>query len=263
MSLSRQGGPQLHVHMFRGDPRIEQMCSDLRSVASRVMSWGCLVTPDVPLVTALSWASAGGSSPDGCTLVFSEGTWDFGATTFTIALHRINFVALAPGRTVFRRASNVVLPSRADVLTVTGNDVQFRGLRFVDSVGASGDACINLKGTRNVVEDCVFEDCELAVSLSGTATRAMIRNNYVLAARNTSYSMLAAGTHSRCQFLGNQFESAPTSSIYASDTTSTSVFMGNVAASGSTYVANYKTVAAPDANVGDATMNIGAVNVRP
>ena len=199
-----------------GDHRFRTIGRQIENLASRQCE--ICITPATPLREAV-----GALSKTGGRLYLTEGLWNFNRT-LEIDSKFIQITSLSPGRTVFRRESD--LATTDPIISSTGVNNIFEGIRFIDETGTVATHALKITGDNSIVRNCVFEDfyngilvssanrvrimdCEFhtgvsrAIEYSGTCVGGMITANSI---ERTGGNVYLGDDVSQMAVIGNTFD---------------------------------------------------------
>ena len=220
-----RGGPLHRGHWARG------INDALREGHAKRAALGVIMRPGESLRRYVGRGGAGGTASTGVRILLGEGAYPISAAGLTIARPRVHFVSLSPGRTRFVRTSTATGP----MFTISGAQVLFDGIRFVDAAGSQ--PALLFTGTAPTVRRCYFEDCYRAVQANG-ARWFDFSDSHIEASRDTSYAIYLTGTTSDGRVSGWRVESSPTTVIRGDDSVARTVFTSNTI--GGSGVISYK-----------------------
>jgi hypothetical protein len=175
---------------------------------------GPIITPRTSLRQALGFLGRGGGR-----LFFTEGLWSFDGA-LSLDMPDVHFYSTSPGRTVFKRASTS--SSRDSLLTLSKDGAIIDGIRFIDSVADAG-AVISCTSTRATIKNCVFEDVQKGVIITGSW--CSVRDCSFLTSQG--YAVEFSGSASNGIVAGNIIQDAG-GSVYLGDSVSEVSVINNV-----------------------------------
>lgn len=108
-----------------------------------------------------------GTKGPGARVLFTEGTYHFKEiANLTVARNGVEFIALSPGRTVFKRTTDGSLAgTRANLFVVTGTHFRMEGIR-IEEPGNADYPSVSLTGGNASIVGCFFDTVYGAVTIS-------------------------------------------------------------------------------------------------
>jgi hypothetical protein len=228
----------------------------LELLASRIGEMGVLVNEGMSMREIVGLQGSGGTGYDPMRVIFSEGSWEFGAGGFELLSTRndIQFVVVAPGYTEFRRQATV---TTASLFTVSAApNFLMDGIRINDA-STLHPAVTLTSGIFNVIANCYFTDCLQAIKSS--ARGGTLRFNMIENARDTGHVVHLDGGN-RQKIVGNECAAAASASTFirADDAVDHTSFVNNIHHLTASYVVDYLATGRTSVAAG----NVGTVNAR-
>jgi hypothetical protein len=129
-----------------------------------------------------------GTKGPGARVLFTEGTYHFKEiSNVEIARDGVEFIALSPGRTVFRRDTDGSLAgTRANMLVVSGAYFRMEGITLTEP-GNADYPSVSLTGGYAAILGCYFDTVYGAVTISSDynlVTDCLVENNTAASAIN-------------------------------------------------------------------------------
>lgn len=157
-----------------------------RAVAQQLGALGFVADPSMGFAEIMGRVI--GTKGPGARVLFTEGTYHFKeVSNVTIARDGVEFIALSPGRTVFKRTTDGSLAgSRSYLVNVTGAYFRMEGIR-VEEPGNADYASISLDGDYASIVSCHFDTVYGAVTISSDYNLVMgclVENNTAASAIN-------------------------------------------------------------------------------
>lgn len=127
-----------------------------------------------------------GTKGPGARVLFTEGTYHFKETgNLTVARNGVEFIALSPGRTVFKRTTDGSLAgTRANLFVVSGTHFRLEGIR-IEEPGNADYPSVSLAGGYASIMGCHFDTVYGAVTISSDynlVTDCLIEGNTAVSA---------------------------------------------------------------------------------
>jgi hypothetical protein len=122
-----------------------------------------------------------GTKGPGARVLFTEGTYHFKETgNLEVARNGVEFIALSPGRTVFKRTTDGSLAgTRANMFVVSGTHFRLEGIR-IEEPGNADYPSVSLTGGYASIMGCHFDTVYGAVTISSDynlVTDCLIEDN--------------------------------------------------------------------------------------
>lgn len=122
-----------------------------------------------------------GTKGPGARVLFTEGTYHFKKTSnLTVARNGVEFIALSPGRTVFKRTTDGSLAgTRANLFVVSGTHFRLEGIR-IEEPGNADYPSVSLTGGYASIMGCHFDTVYGAVTIASDynlVTDCLIEDN--------------------------------------------------------------------------------------
>ena len=209
----RRGNKKPQV-IWSADHKLRTMGRQIESSAGIDSGLGPIVTPMMSIREAVGMLGGVGGR-----LFFTEGVWVFDEA-ITIDIPDIHFLSTSPGKTIFKRPSTST--STASIITLSGDGAILDGIRFIDKVSGAS-AVVSCTSTRPAIKNCVFEDVQKGINVSGTW--ASIRDCSFLTSQG--YAIEFSGTASNGIITGNLIQDTG-GSVYLGDNVSKVSVINNV-----------------------------------
>ena len=133
-----------------------------RATRSALDAFGLIVTPDMSIAQAIGLAS--GTRGAGGRMLFTEGVWEFPPTGMDIEVGNLEFIALSPQRTVFRRVLRGATAVADGMVRIQGANTLIDGIAFEDPHAvAATDYCIEINDAFGTVDKCSFTGGRTAI----------------------------------------------------------------------------------------------------
>lgn len=216
MTLPRQGGYRAPVSGgatglgFGQDALLRQAPGSLpvyrngvalAEAQDRISALGYVMTPGESLTDAIRAVTGTKAGAQGRRIFVPEGTWDANPAGYVITATQLEIIAIAPGRTLFRRTSGPGTIT-APMFTLSGSRLRLQGLSMDDgantaypTVYITGDYCeavdchitdpdVGIRMTNadyGVIRDCLIESATTAgIDITGTSSGYVLANNRVI-----------------------------------------------------------------------------------
>ena len=206
MTLPRQGGYRAPVSGgasglgFGQDTLLRQAPGSLGAFRNgialaetqdRVSALGYVMSPGESLTDAIRAVTGTKAGAQGRRIFVPEGTWDANPAGYAITAVSLEIIALAPGRTLFRRTSGPGAIT-APMFTLSGSRLRVQGLTMDDTDNASYPT-VYITGDFCEVVECHFDNVDVGVRITN-ADYTVVRDS--LFENVTTTSVDVTGTSS-------------------------------------------------------------------
>lgn len=173
----------------------------LAEAQDRLNALGHVMLPSESLTDAIRAVTGTKAGAQGRRIFVPEGTWDANPAGYTITATELEIIAIAPGRTLFRRTSGPGAIT-APMFTLSGARLRLQGLSMDDGANTAyptvlitGNYCeavdlritdpdVGIRMTNadyGVIRDCLIENAvTTGIDITGTSSGYVLANNRII-----------------------------------------------------------------------------------